>query len=134
MLIFIVFIISLCLNCRNKHTQITNVLHTAYYIWFCKYALLFELYLMYFFWQDGYSNVQVSSLVQFGWEMPVPILFWAGCIVFKVSRPCQITWCVWWCDLEFRKQENMTKEKQVTSDISVKALLLQELITYHCCS
>jgi len=49
MLIFIVFIISLWLNCMNKHTQITNVLHTPYYLWYCKYALLFELYLMYFF-------------------------------------------------------------------------------------
>lgn len=38
--------------------------------------------------------MQFSGLVQFEWEMPVPLLFRAGCIVCKVSRSCQVTQCV----------------------------------------
>lgn len=129
MLFFIVVVINLCLNSLNIYTQLTNACYTQYY----KYALLFEQYLLYLFWQDARSNVQFSALVQFVWEMPVPILFWVGCIVFKVSRSCQVTWCVWGHDLESRKHRIMSKEKQVLSDISVRAVLLQDLIT-QCCS
>lgn len=66
-----VFVISLCLNCLNSSTQLTNACSMQYY----KYVLLFEQYLMYSFWQDACSNVQFSGLVQFEWKMPVPILF-----------------------------------------------------------